>query len=311
MTRPPILDRLSDLSDATRSRLLLALDRHELTVSELCSVLQLPQSTVSRHLRVLADQGWVRSRAEGTSRLYIVAEELEPAARRLWALVREQMGETPGARHDAERLRGVLAERRTASRAFFSAAAGQWDGMRAELFGRHAELAALPALLDDAWTVGDLGCGTGQTVTVLAPFVRRVVGVDASRQMLAAARRRTSALGNVELRHGDLEALPVANGELDAALLLLVLHHVPEPKAVLAQARRALAAGGRLLVVDMVPHERDEYRRQMGHVWLGFGEEQLGRWLADVGFTQYRYHPLPADPQAKGPVLFAASARAG
>ena len=84
-----------------------------------------------------------------------------------------------------------------------------------------------------------------------------------------------------------------------------------DPGLVLAEAGRALRPGGRLLVTDMVPHEREDFRRQMGHQWLGFGEEQLGRWLADAGFTGYRYVPLPADVQAKGPMLFAAAARAG
>ena len=311
MTHAAILDRLSALADPTRSRLLLVLDRHELTVGELCQVLQQPQSTVSRHLRVLADDAWVVSRAEGTSRLYALADGLDAPARRLWGLVREQMAGTATARQDAERLRGVLAERRSASQEFFSSAAGQWDGLRVELFGRHAELAALPALLDETWTVGDLGCGTGQAAQSLAPFVRRVVGVDASRAMLAAARRRLGELPNVELRQGELEALPVDDGELDAAVLCLALHHAPDPGLVLAEAGRALRPGGRLLVTDMVPHEREDFRRQMGHQWLGFGEEQLGRWLADAGFTGYRYVPLPADVQAKGPMLFAAAARAG
>src|SRR5713226_7943480 len=88
---PAILDHLSALSDPTRSRILLLLDRHELTVSELCSIMQLPQSTVSRHLKALADDGWVGARAEGTSHLYTMTrDELDAPARRLWQLVREQ-----------------------------------------------------------------------------------------------------------------------------------------------------------------------------------------------------------------------------
>src|SRR5919199_6338629 len=224
-----IFEDLTALADATRSRLLLVLDRHELTVSELCAVLQLPQSTVSRHLRVLADEGWVVSRAEGTSRQYRVAAPLEPPARRLWQLVREQLAEGADASRDAERLRSVVAERRRKSQEFFSTAAGQWDALRAELFGRRVELSALLGLLDDEWVVGDLGCGTGQLAESLAPFVRRVVAVDASRAMLAAARRRLAHAPNVELRLGELEALPAEDGELDAAVLFLVLHYVVDP----------------------------------------------------------------------------------
>lgn len=305
--RATVFDRLSTLADSTRSRILLALERHELTVGELCAVLQLPQSTVSRHLRILGDEGWVASRADGASRRYRIAQPLDGEARRLWQLVRGQVSE--GAGHDAGRLRAVLAERKAKSQEFFSSAAGQWDTLRAELFGRRADLASLLGLVDEGWTVGDLGCGTGQATEALAPFVRRVVAVDASRAMLAAARRRLGEVPNVDLRHGDLESLPVDDGELDAALLLLVLHYVVDPGRVLAEVARSLAPGGKLLVVDMAPHEREEYRQQMGHLWQGFAREQMRAWLHEAELAGARWIALPPDPQAQGPSLFVATAR--
>ena len=304
-----IFDTLTALADVTRTRLLLALDRHELTVSELCAVTQLPQSTVSRHLRILTDQGWVTSRADGTSRQYRLATPLDAGDRRLWQIVKDQVAESRQAAQDAERLRGVLARRRTASREFFSTAAGQWDALRAELFGSRAGLAALPGLLDEEWVVGDLGCGTGELAASLAPFVGRVIGVDASKPMLAAARRRLEDARNVEFRPGELEALPIANAELDAAVLFLVLHHVVEPARALAEVSRVLRPGGRVLIVDMTPHEREEYRQRMGHVWQGFPADTIGGWMEEAGLTQFRYHTLPADPDAKGPILFAATGR--
>ena len=307
---PEVFDHLAVLADPTRGRLLFALETRELTVSELAAALQLPQSTVSRHLKVLGDGGWVAARADGTSRLYrMEREELAPAAGKLWDAVRGSVGEQPIARHDAARLRTVMAKRRTASEAFFSSAAGRWDALRAELFGARTEVVALPGLIDDSLVVGDLGCGTGAVTEALAPFVERVVGVDGSRAMLAAARRRLGDRGNVELRHGELEELPITDGELGAALLVLTLHHVPEPAAVLAEAARVVSPGGRLVVVDMLPHDREAYRREMGHVWLGFSEKQLGGWLAAAGFEGARFITLPADPEAKGPALFAATAR--
>ena len=305
-----IFDQMTALSDATRSRLLLVLERHELTVGELCAVLQLPQSTVSRHLKVLGDEGWVASRAEGTSRRYRMADDrLDAAAKRLWRLVREQVGETTAAVQDAQRVQGVLAQRRTRSQEFFSTAAGHWDRLRAELFGRRADLHALLGLLDDAWVVGDLGCGTGQVSASLAPYVRQVVAVDGSNAMLAAARKRLAGTENVDLRLGDLESLPVDDGELDAGVVFLVMHYLADPAAALAEAGRAIRPGGRLLVVDMMPHERDDLRTQMGHVWAGFADEQMLRWLNEAGFERCRYVPLSADPEAKGPTLFAASGR--
>jgi ubiquinone/menaquinone biosynthesis C-methylase UbiE/DNA-binding transcriptional ArsR family regulator len=284
-------------------------------VTELASVLQLPQSTVSRHLRTLSEEGWVVARAEGTSRRYrmgaegLDAERLGPAMRRLWGAVREPIAALPAAAHDAERLRAVLAQRRTATQAFFSSAAGRWDRLRGELFGERVELTALLGLLDEELVVGDLGCGTGAVTAALAGHVRRVVAVDGSRAMLAAARRRLQEHPNVELRAGDLEQLPLGTGELDAALFVLVLHHVPEPSVALAEAARALRTGGRLVVVDMLPHDREAYRQEMGHVWLGLAEDQLRCWLEAAGFERARFTPLPADPAAKGPTLFSASAR--
>src|SRR3982751_600577 len=202
---PAILDHLSALSDATRSRVLLLLDRHELTVSEICSIVQLPQSTVSRHLKALADSGWVAARAEGTSNLYTMTrDELDAAARRLWLLVREQAGSSPAAAQDQRRLQAALAERRTKSQEFFSSSAGQWDRLRDELYGERVHLGALAALAQSDWVFGELACGTGETSAPLAPFVQHVIAVDASAQMLQAARKRLQPYDNVELRRGDL-----------------------------------------------------------------------------------------------------------
>ena|SRR5205823_8237343 len=307
---PAILDHLASLADTTRSRILLLLDRRELTVSELCAIVQLPQSTVSRHLKALGDAGWIAARAEGTSHLYTMrSDALEPAARRLWLLVREQVGPTAAAAQDQRRLQAALAERRTKSQEFFSSSAGQWDRLREELFGDGFHLAALAALADPHWVVGDLGCGTGQASAALAPFVARVVAVDGSGAMLQAAKRRLHGFDNVDLRRGELEALPIDDARLDAATLMLVLHHVPEPERALAEAARALKPGGRLLVVDMQPHDRESYRQQMGHVWLGFTEDHLRTVLTDAGFGETRIVPLSPDPRAKGPELFVCSAR--
>jgi ArsR family transcriptional regulator len=289
--------------------MLLILERHELTVSELCAVLQLPQSTVSRHLKTLADASWVSSRRDGTSRYYTLAlDDRDAHTRRLWSLLREQIATTAGADQDARRLKGVLGRRQTKSEEFFASASGQWDRLRRELFGAASGLHALPALIDARWTIGDLGCGTGETSAALAPFVTQAVAVDRSGEMLQAARRRLRDLPNVEVRRGELEALPIADGELDAAVMMLVLHHVPDPAAVLQEAARALKAGGRLVLCDMLPHDHEEYKQQMGHVWLGFGDDQLRRLLGSAGFDDIRIVPLPADPGAKGPALFVASA---
>ena len=249
-------------------------------------------------------------RAEGTSNVYAMTrDDLEASARRLWALVREQVGPTPAAVHDQRRAQTVLAERRTKSQEFFSSSAGQWDRLRDDLFGERFHLAALPAFADSAWTVGDLGCGTGQLTAALAPFVAHVIAVDASAAMLQAAKKRLHTFDNVELRRGELEALPIDEARLDAATLALVLHHLPEPDRALADVARVLKPRGRLLIVDMLPHDRESYRQQMGHVWLGFSDEHVRRILNESGFGDVRIVPLSPDPKSKGPGLFVATAK--
>ena len=307
--RPTILDHASTLADSTRSRLLQVLERQELTVSEICSVLQLPQSTASRHLKVLADGGWVRARRDGTSHLYqMVDDALEAGARKLWLLIREEIAQQPSSAEDRRRLETVLAERRSRSQAFFSSAAGRWDRLRDEMFGRRFDLLALAGLLDPRWTVGDLACGTGRTAEILAPYVAKVIAVDGSSAMLDAARARLAAKETVEVREGELERLPIEDSQLDAATLILALHHIGAPDEALKEARRVLKPGGRLLIVDMLPHDREDYRQQMGHVWLGFEPKTIERTLAHAGLDAVGVHALPADPESKGPSLFVARA---
>jgi ArsR family transcriptional regulator len=307
---PSLLDSFSALADATRCRMLWLLDRHELTVSELCTVLQLPQSTVSRHLRLLSDAGWVTSRRDGTSRYYALSLDGPSGPRaQIWDLTRAQVSGRAGADQDARRLARVLSGRREASQQFFATSAGQWDRLREELFGRDFVPAALLGLLPSDWVVGDLGCGTGALLPALAPHVARVIGVDASGEMLAAARDRVRELPNVELREGALESLPLADASLDAVTLMLVLHHLPAPADALAEAARVLKPGGRLLIVDMTSHDREEYRQRMGHVWLGFSDEQIQRYLAQAGFGDVRISPLSPEAEAKGPSLFVAAAK--
>ena len=301
-----MLDHMGTLSDPLRCRMVLVLERHELTVSELCTVLQLPQSTVSRHLKTLVDAGWASSRRDGTSRYYTIAlEGLDAGARRLWPLIREQVAATSGADHDDRRLASVLARRRSKSEEFFSSASGQWDRLREELFGHTFHLHAVLGLLDPASIVGDLGCGTGQLSALVAPHVAQVIAVDSSPDMLQAARLRLAQVDNVDLRSGSVEALPIDDAQLDVAMMGLVLHHLPDPAKALSECARVLKPGGRALIIDMLPHDRAEYQQQMGHVWLGFTEQQISKLLTAAGFHAIRLRPLPIDEEAKGPPLFA------
>src|SRR6185503_5976528 len=168
-----------------------------------------------------------------------------------------QVAATAAAGHDERRLRSILTRRRAKSQEFFASAARGWDHLRRGLFGDSFYLWAVLGLIDPTLVVGDLGCGTGQLTETIAPHVKRVVAVDGSIDMLDAARTRLRELSNVDIRQGELEALPLKAGELDAAMLSLVLHYSPDPALALAEVARVLRPGGRLLVVDMLPHERE------------------------------------------------------
>jgi ArsR family transcriptional regulator len=308
-----LIDRLSALGEPVRLRLLRLLEREELSVGELAKVVQLPQSTVSRHLKVLVDGQWLTSRTVGTSTLHrLILDDLELPARQLWNTVREQLAASTGAgdlADDLNRLSAVLAERRSDTQSFFGRIAGEWDGVRDELFGDRATLHALLPLIPHEWTVADLGCGTGNAAEVLAPCVRRVLAVDQSSVMIDAARKRLTGLTNVQFLQGELEHLPIEAGTVDAAVCVLVLHHIDAPHKAVAEMARILRPGGVALIVDMVEHDRVAYRQQMGHRWLGFGVPEVIRMLSDAGLTNARFNVLPAVANAKGPGLFACTGR--
>jgi len=312
-TGDPILERLAALSDPVRLRSLRVLEAEALSVGEVAKVVQLPQSTVSRHLKVLADAAWVTRRSEGTATFYrLLLDDLSPDARTLWCAVRDQMEPSEDLQEDARRVRAVLAERRTDSLSFFGRVSGEWDHLRTELFGGRFTSLALLSLLRPEWTVADLGCGTGNASELLAPVVRNVVAVDLSGPMLDAARERLSDAPNVEFVEAEVDHLPLADASVDAAVCVLVLHHLPDPARAIAEMRRILrsdAAGGVALVIDMVRHGRDEYRHTMGHQHLGFARAELLQHFDAAGFGDVTYRELPCEPDARGPGLFVAAAR--
>ena len=300
-----LLGWMESLADETRLRLLRVLERQELGVVELCDVLQLPQSTVSRHLKILSDQSWVRSQRKSTNNLYrLTLDELDPPQRRLWLIAREQTDDWATGVQDRLRLTRLLQDKRQDSRAFFAGAAGQWDKLRRELYGDQFGHAAMLSLLPADAVIADLGCGTGQFVADIAPFVGHVVGVDNSAAMLKTARRRTNSFTNVDLRAGELESLPIDAGTCDAAVMLLVLTYLPDPAAALREAARILKPGGRLVIVDLLPHDREDFRREMNQQCRGFASRELNATVESAGLKMLRMQPLPPETDAKGPALF-------
>ena len=304
-----LLRWMNSLADATRLRLLALLAEHELGVSDLCDVVQLPQSTVSRHLKILADEGWAISRRQGTTNLYqVVLDELEERQRELWLITREEAAQWATLQQDKVRLQQFVLNKQQDADAFFADAAEKWESIRHELYGHRFTTDAMLALLSPTWTIADLGCGSGILSNELAPFAKKVIGIDNSEPMLIAAQQRTEQTNNVELRKGDLTALPIEDGSVDATLCVIVLTYLKDVDGAIREMARVLKPGGRAVVVDLLAHNRDPFRRQMGQVHSGFTTDALAKSFADAGFSDPICRPLPPSPDATGPALLLAAA---
>ena len=306
---PPLIVWLNALNDSARLRLLRLLSREELSVGELSRAMQLPQSTVSRHLKMLHESLFIARRHEGTASLFRMAESLPEPAKELWSIAAAQLNNQASSAEDDHRLAVVLAERKGDSRSFFGRLGGEWDLLRAELFGDTFTHEALLHLLDPSWTIADLGCGTGNVSELLAPLAKSIIAVDREPAMLDAAKLRLKDSRNVDLRQGDLLKLPIDDSAVDAAVVFLVMIYLEDPSKAVREMARILRLGGVALIVDMVRHEREEYQRTMGHVHLGFAESDVRRWAESSRLTMSRWRRLRPDTQGRGPGLFAATMR--
>lgn len=301
-----VFERLVVLSEPLRVRILALCEREELAVGELARILQTSQPTVSRHLKILDEGGWVSRRKAGTAAYFRLADLGEAQA--LWALVRaEVVGEAADVStiyaEDLRRLSSVLAARSSDSEELFRRLGGQWDDVRKELFGDSYVLPALLALLPPQVVIADLGCGTGAMLPLLAPFAQQVVGIDREEAMLAVAQQRATAFENIVLSRGLLDQLPLPSNHLDLALCQLVLHHVRVLAPVFAEVARVLKPGGRWVILDMLAHDREEYRSTMGHQHLGFSQAMMQSLAEGAGLGLQHWRVLPTDPGVLGPAL--------
>lgn len=303
-------ERLNAIADQTRMRLCRVLEKAELSVGEVARVLQLPQSTVSRHLKILRSADWIRSRAEGTATLYrLVLDELPETSRSVWLSIRPEAAPQADLDQDDRRLESVLHARQANSQAYFGRIAGEWDDIRTQLFGSGFTQLGLLALLPPDWVVADLGCGTGNAAEHLSRHVGRVIAIDQSQPMLNAAQKRLRSCDNIDFRLGDLNDLPLPDHSVDAATCVLVLHHLASPEQAIREMARIVKPGGIALVIDMLPHTHEEYLHTMGHAHLGFDPESLASDFRKAGFQSCRAVQLPGLPEARGPGLFALTAR--
>jgi ArsR family transcriptional regulator len=310
---------LKTLADSTRVRILALLEREELAVQELMQVLGMAQSRVSRHLGILREAGLLRDRREGTYVFYRFAAPRDGAWRDAWALARRELAGDPLAERDSAALVRVVEARATRARSFFDAVGPEWDALRKVFNDDALRARALAHLIPPDWTVADVGTGTGILAAELARLGLRVVAVDHSPRMLEAARAKLVAeglagdapgAGRVELRGGEANALPLADGEVDAALAHMVLHYLPAPADALREMSRVVRPGGVVVVVDFVQHEAEWMREELGVLWLGFAPDQVADWFRSAGLEATRVEEMPARSPARDlPATFIASAR--
>ncbi|HEX8447747.1 MAG TPA: metalloregulator ArsR/SmtB family transcription factor [Sphingomonas sp.] len=282
----PLIDIFRALADPTRLRIMALLRAMELSVGELAQVLGQSQPRVSRHVKILTDVGLADRRKEGAWVFVGLGDRVrvEPllAAADGW-----RRPEDHEARADRDRLTAVRADRAAAAEAWFADHAAEWDAIRS-LHVAESEVEAATVAMLSAGMVGrlvDIGTGTGRMIELLAPLANQALGVDRSPEMLRMARSKLSdaGLASVELRQGDMYALPLPPGSADTAVLHQVLHYAQQPAAAIAEAARLLVRGGRLLIVDFARHEREELRQRAAHVRLGFDDAQVQAWFGDAG----------------------------
>jgi len=287
---------LKVLADPTRLRILALLELEELSVGELSRALGLAQSRVSNHLRVLREAELLRERHVGAStylrsRLAGGGNGEAGHAARLWNSLREGLAELPEHEADRFRLSDLLAQRGPGTAEFFDALAGDWDKLGALFQTGQARHRAAAHLLPKGLVLADLGCGTGYMARALAGLATHLICVDRSQGMLDAARKRLDPAPtgtHIEFRTGELDALPIADGELDGALVGMVLHHLEGLDGALGEMRRVLRPGGTAVVLELAPHREEWMHRALGDRHLGLEAGDVVAALRRAGFEDVR-----------------------
>ena len=271
------------LSDNTRLRLLYVLQQYELNVNEIVLVVDMIQSGVSRHLKILLDSGLLTSRRDGSFTYYFAAKN--DMAGSLIQLLEKNLGQKDITRQDLKKSREMIKIRQNRTKRFFKHIAPQWDRLKKEVLGDLDLKAMIKNRVIFSGYVADLGCGTGELIEGLAKDTsHNFIGIDYSPEMLEQARLRLFRTKNAELRLGELEHLPMKNEEIDTAIMNMVLHHISQPELSIAEAYRVLKPEGYFILSDFQKHDQKNINEIMGGSWLGFEKEKIKDWLKDTGF---------------------------
>lgn len=275
-----LLSHIKALSDETRLRIYSILLSHELNVNDIVDILSISQPRASRHLKILSDAGLVSSRRDGLWVFYRAVNGVKSAE-----MLKELVLHDPDVADELSRLEERIAEKAREKTLFYDSLAPRWDMLKEGLFGTINIAQEIASRVYPCRIAADLGCGTGELLPVLAEKAPHVIGIDRSPKMLEEARRRLKDNGKViELRIGEIEHLPMRDGETELAVMNMVLHHLTEPQKGLREASRTIKAGGRCIIVELNKHTREEFRTNLGHRWLGFPRKLMEEWLAGAGF---------------------------
>lgn len=288
-TLAPLSALFQALADPSRLRILALLRSMELSVGELAQMLGQSQPRVSRHVRILADAGLVARRKEGSWVFLMLADgdRAEPVFKTLerWGGAAAQVQFSA----DVARLEAVRVDRAEAAARYFAVHAETWDNIRSLHVAESEVEQAIEAALgtEPIGRLVDIGTGTGRMIELFAPRAASAIGIDRSSEMLRLARVKLEASGlrGVSLRQGDMYALPLADASADVVILHQVLHYAQAPAHAIAEAARLLSPGGRLLIVDFAPHEREELRESDAHARLGFADSAMSAWIEGAGLS--------------------------
>jgi ArsR family transcriptional regulator len=284
------------LADETRLRLLLLLQKEELSVLELQEILGMGQSRISGHLAHLREADLVHDRRAGKNIYYALTAEAAHAE--LAGILSVTARELPSAARDAKALRVVLRKRQDKARDYFNQLAGKfgrtycpgrtWEGLA------HMLLTLLPGM-----TIADLGAGEGTLAQLLAKRARKVIAIDNSEKMVefGSALARKHGFKNLEYRLGDLEDPPIRAESVDIALLSQALHHAVKPARAVAAAYRIVKPGGRIAILDLLQHQFEQARELYADMWLGFTEADLHHFLDEAGFREIEVGSVARDEQ--------------
>ncbi len=271
------------MADETRIRLFSILLYHELNVNEIVTIMEMGQSRISRHLKILIDAGILKCNRDGIWAYYSIADN--GPGRKFAESIRYLFKNEPSTKKDLVRASKIIDDRRQKTMTFFNKIASEWDLLKSEILGNFNLSTAILNHIKNSSVAVDLGCGTGELLSKMKHQASQVIGVDSSAKMLEEAKKRFQDNGeNLDLRLGELEHLPLGDDEADCAVISMVLHHLSDPCQVFAEVHRILKPGGIFIIADFGKHKNETMRNTYGDHWLGFSHDEIDKWLKSQKF---------------------------